>query len=76
MFGFAGVMFPVEALPGILPGLVPFVVPHTALIEVIRGIVLDGAAITGYASQLLIGTGWLAAAFVVAALGYRFTEDR
>jgi ABC-2 type transport system permease protein len=75
MFGFAGVMFPTEALPGILPDVVPFAVPHTALIEVIRGIVLTGDAITGYGPQLLIGVGWLAGAFAVAALGYRFTED-
>jgi ABC-2 type transport system permease protein len=76
MFGFAGVMFPVEALPGILPDVVPFVVPHTALIEIIRGIVLTGTAITAYGGQLVIGAGWLALAFTIAALAYRFTEDR
>jgi ABC-2 type transport system permease protein len=76
MFGFAGVMFPTEALPGVLPDLVPFVVPHTALIEAIRGIALTGDWITAYGGQLLIGAGWLAVAFTVAALSYRFTEDR
>ena len=76
MFGFAGVLFPIQALPGALPDLVPFVVPHTALIEVIRGIALTGDAITGYGGQLLIGAGWLVAAFTAAALFYRFTEDR
>jgi ABC-2 type transport system permease protein len=76
MFGFAGVMFPIEALPGILPDLVPFVVPHTALIEAIRGIALTGDGIAAYGAQLLIGAGWLAVAFTVAALSYRFTEDR
>jgi ABC-type multidrug transport system permease subunit len=76
MFGFAGVMFPIQALPGILPDLVPFVVPHTALIEVIRGIALTGDGIAAYGGQLLIGAGWLAVAFAVAALSYRFTEDR
>ena len=75
MFGFAGVMFPIEALPGILPDLVPFVVPHTAMIEVIRGIASNGDAITGYGPQLAIGAGWLAFAFTVAALSYRFTEE-
>ncbi|MGH2384904.1 MAG: ABC transporter permease, partial [Candidatus Limnocylindria bacterium] len=75
MFGFAGVMFPIEALPGFLPDVVPFAIPHTALIEVIRGIVLTGDAITGYGPQLLIGGGWLAFAFVVAAISYRFTDD-
>lgn len=75
MLGFSGVMFPIQALPGILPELVPFVVPHTALIEVIRGIVLTGDPITAYGGQLLIGAGWLAGAFVVAAFAYRFTDD-
>ncbi|MGH8983958.1 MAG: ABC transporter permease [Acidimicrobiia bacterium] len=75
MWGFAGVMFPVAALPGLLPDLVPFVVPHTALIEVIRGIALTGDAITAYGPQLMIGAGWLAVAFAVAAISYRFTDE-
>jgi ABC-2 type transport system permease protein len=74
MFGFSGVLFPTEALPGALPHIVAFV-PHTALIEIIRAIVLTGETITGYGPQLLIGTGWLAAAFTAAALSYRFTES-
>jgi ABC-2 type transport system permease protein len=74
MFGFAGVMFPTEALPGVLPDLVPFVVPHTALIEAIRGIALTGAPITHYGTQILVGAVWLAVALTVAALAYRFTE--
>jgi ABC-2 type transport system permease protein len=76
MFGFAGVMFPIEALPGILPDVAPFAIPHAALIEVIRGIALTGDSIAAYGPQLLIGAGWLAGAFTVAALSYRFTEDR
>jgi len=75
MFGFAGVMFPIEALPAFLPDVVPFAIPHAALIEVIRGIALTGDAIAGYGPQLLTGAGWLAVAFVVAAVGYRFTEE-
>jgi ABC-2 type transport system permease protein len=75
MFGFAGVMFPTEALPGVLPDLVPFVVPHTALIEVIRGIALTGADITRFGTQILVGAAWLAAALVVASLAYRFTDE-
>jgi ABC-type multidrug transport system permease subunit len=75
MFGFAGVMFPTQALPGVLPDLVPYAVPHTALIEAIRGIALTGAPITDYGRQILIGTGWLGLTLVAAALAYRFTED-
>jgi ABC-2 type transport system permease protein len=76
MFGFSGVMFPIEALPGVLPDIVPFAIPHTALIEVIRGIAFTGDAISGYSQQLLIAFAWLATAFAAAALSYRFTEDR
>ena len=76
MFGFSGVMFPTEALPGPLPVIVPFAIPHTALIEIIRGITLHGGSVTGYGQQLLIGASWLVVAFAAAALFYRFTEDR
>ncbi|MPZ53073.1 MAG: hypothetical protein GEU79_10155 [Acidimicrobiia bacterium] len=76
MFGFAGVMFPVAALPGLLPDLVPYVIPHAAVIEAIRGVISTGDAITEYGRQILIGFGWLAAALTVAPLAYRFTDDR
>lgn len=76
MFGFAGVMFPVAALPGVLPDIVPYVVPHAAVIEAIRGIVLNGDAITAYGRQVLIGIAWLGAALTLAPLTYRFTDDR
>lgn len=76
IFGFSGVLFPIVALPGALPDIVIYAVPHTALIEVIRGIVLNGDSITGYGHQLLVGAGWVIAAFAAAVLFYRFTEDR
>ncbi len=75
MFGFSGVMFPTEALPGALPHIVPYAVPHTALIEAIRGIALTGAPITDYIAQILVGAAWLTAAFVVATIAYRFTDE-
>ncbi len=76
MFGFSGVLFPIVALPGALPDIVLYAVPHTALIEIIRGITLTGDDVTGYGRQLLIGAGWLIAAFAAATVFYRFTEDR
>lgn len=76
LFGFAGVMFPIRALPGVLPDVVPYAVPHTAVIEAIRGIVLNGSEIAGYGHQIVIGIGWLVAAFTAATLSYRFTEER
>jgi ABC-2 type transport system permease protein len=76
MFGFAGVMFPIAALPGALPDIVIYAVPHTAIIEVIRGIALFGDPINGYGTQLIIGLGWLAGALLIASVFYRFTDDR
>ena len=76
MFGFSGVLFPIAALPGALPDIVLYAVPHTALIEIIRGIVLDGDSVTAYGQQLLIGAGWLIVGFAGATLLYRFTDDR
>src|SRR5918996_1081202 len=75
MFGFAGVMFPIEALPGALPDIVPYTIPHASLIEAIRGIVLTGENITSYGQQVVIGAAWLALAFAVAARAYRFTDE-
>jgi ABC-2 type transport system permease protein len=75
LFGFTGVMLPVESLPGALPKIVPYAVPYTSLIEAIRGIALTGKGITAYSEQVLIGLVWLAVAFAVAALAYRFTEE-
>jgi ABC-2 type transport system permease protein len=75
MFGFSGVLFPIAALPGALPDIVVYAVPHTALIEVIRGITLNGDPIIGFGKQLLIGAGWLVVAFAAAVFFYRFTED-
>ena len=75
IMGFSGVMFPIEALPGALPDIVPYAIPHTALIEIIRGIALSGDAITSYGHETLIGFAWLTGAFAAAALFYQFTED-
>jgi ABC-2 type transport system permease protein len=75
LFLFTGAIFPVAALPGVLPDLVEYVVPFTAIIKAIRGIVLTGAPITDYGTQLLIGLAWLAVVFALAVRLYRFTDD-
>ncbi|MGH8946221.1 MAG: ABC transporter permease [Acidimicrobiia bacterium] len=75
LFGFTGVMLPVDALPGALPDIVPYAVPYTSLIEAIRGIALTGNSIGAYPEQILIGLAWLIVVFTVAALAYRFTDE-
>lgn len=75
LFGFTGVMLPIEALPGALPAIVPYVVPYTSLIEAIRGIALTGEGITAYGKHVLVGLVWLVVAFTAAAFAYRFTDE-
>jgi ABC-2 type transport system permease protein len=72
---FSGATYPIEALPGVLPDLVPWVVPFAAPIKAIRGMILDGTAVTAYGTEVLIGLGWLTVAFVLAATGYRFNRE-
>ena len=75
LFALTGALLPVEALPGVLPDIVPYAVPHTSLIQAIRGIALTGEGITAYGQQVLVGFVWLVAAFTIAAISYRFTEE-
>ncbi|HZD58263.1 MAG TPA: ABC transporter permease [Anaerolineales bacterium] len=75
LFGFTGVVLPIEALPGALRDIVPYAVPYTALIRAIRGIVLTGEGITAYGQQVRVGLVWLVVAFTVAGISYRFTDE-
>lgn len=72
---FTGATYPIEALPGALPDIVPWAIPFTSPIRAIRGIILDGASITAYGTEVLIGVGWLLVAFALAATAYRFDRE-
>lgn len=72
---FSGATYPVEALPGALPDIVLWAVPFASPIKAIRGILLDGASITAYGTEVLIGLGWLILAFALAAVGYKFNRE-
>lgn len=71
----SGATYPIEALPGILPDIALWAVPFAAPIKAIRAIVLDGASITTYGTETLIGIGWLLLAFALAATGYKFSRE-
>ena len=73
VFLLAGVMYPLDALPGVLPTIAEYAVPFAAQIEAFRGAV-DGQPVTDYARQVGIALGWLALAFVLATRTYRFGE--
>jgi ABC-2 type transport system permease protein len=68
-----GAMFPLAAFPAWLQDIAPFV-PYTGLIATVRGLVLDGRALTDFGSELAIGAVWMAILVVAASRAYRFVK--
>lgn len=71
----SGAMLPLDVLPGALPDIARVAVPFAAPIEAMRGIVLDGASITQYGPEVLIGAAWAVAMLVAATAAYRFDQE-
>ena len=71
----SGAMLPLDALPGALPGIANVAIPFASPIEIIRGITLDGAAITRYGPEVLIAIAWAAVMLTVATTVYRFDHE-
>lgn len=71
----SGAMLPLDALPGALPDIVKVAVPFASPIEAIRGITLDGAPITSYGPEFLIGAAWALTMLTVATTVYRFDQE-
>jgi ABC-type multidrug transport system permease subunit len=71
----SGAMLPVDALPGALPEITKVAVPFTSTIEAIRGVVLEGASITSYGPEVLVGVAWALAALGLATTAYRFDQE-
>lgn len=72
---FTGVGYPLQALPAPLGGILQWAMPYAPLIRTIRGIALDGAGIGAYPLETVVGAAWLALAFTLAVLGYRFDRE-
>lgn len=70
----SGAMFPIAAFPGWLQPIAE-AVPYAGLLKTMRGVVLEGAGLTGYVPELALGAAWLAVFFAVAVRRYRFTPS-
>jgi ABC-2 type transport system permease protein len=68
-----GATFPLAAFPAWLGELAQFI-PYTGLIATVRGLVLDGRALTEFGSELAIGAAWIAVLLVAASRAYRFVK--
>lgn len=73
LYLFTGALFPVAALPSWLEQTARFI-PYTGLIATVRGLVVEGRALTGFGPELAIGLIWIAALLTGAARIYRFVK--
>ena len=71
MMFFSGVFFPTASLPWILPILTK-ILPLSPMVEAIRGIAIDAAAITDHLTELGMLAGWALVTFLIAARMFRF----
>jgi ABC-2 type transport system permease protein len=71
----AGALWPREAYPDAVESVVQYAIPFAAPFDTMRGIALDGASITDYGSDLLVGAVWLVGLVTLATRGYRLKEE-
>lgn len=72
-FLLAGVMYPLQGLPGALPEIAEYAVPFAAQVEAFRDAVA-GESLADLPRLAAISLGWLALAFAFAVRAYRFVE--
>lgn len=75
IFAFAGVTFPIEALPTPLDQVMRYAIPFTSIVQAIRNIILNGAGIVEVGGDVLVAIGWMFAALVLATRAYRMTTE-
>jgi ABC-2 type transport system permease protein len=73
MMFLSGVFFPTSTLPDVMQKLVALL-PLTPLIEAMRKISIDGAALTECDPQLLALAIWVVVSFALARLNFSFTD--
>ena len=66
-----GLFFPVESMPGVMQGIVGWL-PMTPLVEGMRKISLEEAALTDLGPQLAMLGAWVLATFFLARSSFRF----
>lgn len=71
----AGGMWPRTAYPPLARHITDYAIPFTPMFDMLRGIALQGTAITHDGHDLLVAGAWVAALFFIAARVYRLTED-
>lgn len=73
LYLFTGALFPLAAFPNWLEQFARFI-PYTGLITAVRGILLEGRALTDFGPELVIGAVWIVVLMTTATRVYRFVK--
>lgn len=71
----AGALWPREAYSEALERITDFAIPFVPSFDTLRGIALEGASITAYGSELLVGAAWIVVLFAIASRVYPLGEE-
>ena len=71
----AGALWPRAAYSEAVERITDFAIPFVASFDTLRGIALEGASITAYGSELLVGAAWIVALFTLASRVYPLNEE-
>lgn len=74
MMFLGGVFFPIDLLPQWLFNIVSFV-PLAPLLQMLRGVMLEGASIVSEPRNLILVAAWIVALLLLAIWRFRFTEE-
>lgn len=71
MFFVCGALLPIEAMPELLQH-VARALPLTYLLNLLRGILMEGSSVSAYAGDFLILLGWIAGCLIVSLKTFRW----
>jgi ABC-2 type transport system permease protein len=70
-----GGLFPRDAYSHLVQQITDYAIPFAPMFDMLRGIALQGASITHYGHELIVGAAWVAALFAIATRVYQLKED-
>jgi ABC-2 type transport system permease protein len=70
----SGGLFPRDAYSHLVQQITDYAIPFVPMFEMLRGIALQGASITHYGHELLVGAVWVVALFAIASRVYQLGE--
>ena len=70
----SGAMWPRAAYSHLVQQITDYAIPFTPMVEMLRGIALQGTSVTQFGHDLLVGCVWIVALLVIASRVYQLQE--